>query len=78
LNQCIFQWAVLNKEQEIIGKIASLADERFEWAADFDWEALARGCDGQLDHTKEIIDSEAFSASIDAVINAAKGKLAEG
>nr|UMZ45336.1 hypothetical protein [Paramyrothecium sp.] len=77
LNQCIYQWGVLNQEQVEVAKIAALADPKYEWAESFDWDTLGRGCEGQLDHTESIINSDAFSSSIDKVLEAAKGKLAD-
>ena len=74
LNQCIFQWASVNKGQVLLGKTAALT-ANFEWAKDFDWDALGRGCSEQLDHTAALIADDAFSKNIDAVIEAAKAKL---
>lgn len=75
LNQCIFQWAVLNGEQVAVAKAAALK-EGIDWAQDFDWDATGRGCEAQLEHTQELIDSSSFSSSIDSVINSAQKKLA--
>lgn len=75
LNQCIFQWAVLNQEQVAVAKAVAFK-EGIDWAQDFDWDATGRGCEAQLELTKALIDSSTFSASIDSVINAAKAKLA--
>jgi hypothetical protein len=77
LNQCIFQWAVLNSAQVNIGKIASEFDKKYEWAAGLDWDALGRGCAGQLKRTGSLIASESFSKSLDSVLDAAKKKLAK-
>ncbi|KAF7164134.1 hypothetical protein CNMCM5623_008824 [Aspergillus felis] len=75
LNQCIFQWAVLNSEQVTVAKAAALADPNYKWAADFNWDAVGRGCEGQLARTKGNIAGDAFSRSLDSVIAAAKQKL---
>jgi len=75
LNQCIFQWAVLNSDQVTIAKTAALVDPDYAWAKDYDWDALGRGCAGQLTRTKNIVASAAFSKSLDQVIEAAKLKL---
>lgn len=77
LNQCIYQWSVLNQEQVAVAKLAAL-DKKYEWAAGFDWDTLGRGCEGQLDHTQSLIDSGTFSSNLDAVLNAAKAKLIQG
>ncbi|KAH7128006.1 SGNH hydrolase-type esterase domain-containing protein [Dactylonectria estremocensis] len=76
LNQCIFQWAVVNQEQVAVAKLAAL-DKNYDWTRDFDWDKLGRGCAGQLDLTQALIDSEGFSSNLDAVLAAAKGKLAQ-
>jgi hypothetical protein len=75
LNQCIFQWAVLSESQVTVAKLAAL-DKNFDWAGGYDWDALGRGCDAQLDRSQAIIDSPQFSSSLDSVLSAAKGKLA--
>ena len=75
LNQCIYQWAVLNPTQVLVAKAAALANLEYGWMADIDWDALARGCDGQLEHTNRLINGDAFSQSLDNVIAAAKKKL---
>ncbi|GAT25369.1 fibronectin type III domain protein [Aspergillus luchuensis] len=75
LNQCIYQWAVLNPTQVLVAKAAALANLEYGWMADIDWDALARGCDGQLEHTNRLINADAFSKSLDNVIAAAKKKL---
>jgi hypothetical protein len=75
LNQCIFQWAVVNSEQVMVAKAAALADKDYKWAADFDWDRIGRGCEGQLARSKGIIAGDAFSRSLDSVIAAAKKKL---
>ncbi|OJI89883.1 hypothetical protein ASPTUDRAFT_79749 [Aspergillus tubingensis CBS 134.48] len=75
LNQCIYQWAVLNHTQVLVAKAAALANLEYGWMADIDWDALARGCDGQLEHTNRLINGDAFSKSLDNVIAAAKKKL---
>ncbi|PGH17920.1 hypothetical protein AJ79_00819 [Helicocarpus griseus UAMH5409] len=76
LNQCIYQWAVINQEQVALAKATAL-DRMFEWATGFDWEALGRGCAKQLDHTRSLIEGEAFSSNVDKVLEAAKTKLAK-
>lgn len=76
LNQCIYQWAVLNKDQVAIAKGAAF-DKKYDWASGVDWDSLGRGCTAQLDHTQSLIDSSTFSSNIDAVLKAAKAKLAK-
>lgn len=73
LNQCVFQWFALNKWQATVGKFADLIGE--PWAEGWDWEAGARGCDGQLKYSREIINSAKFSSSLDSMLEAAKKKL---
>lgn len=75
LNQCIFQWAVLNAGQVALAKAAAFANSDYTWAKSYDWDALGLGCDGQLARTKQLIASDAFSRSLDEVISAAKLKL---
>jgi hypothetical protein len=75
LNQCIFQWAVFNSDQVTKAKTAALANPEYSWAKSYDWDALGRGCAGQLTRTKNIIASAGFSKSLDQVISAAKLKL---
>lgn len=41
-----------------------------------DWDTLGLGCEGQLSHTKSIIESIAFTNSLDGLLLAAKDKLA--
>jgi hypothetical protein len=68
---------VLNDQQVNIGKIASEFDKKFEWAAGLDWDALGRGCAGQLKRTASLVESDSFSKSLDSVLDAAKKKLAK-
>lgn len=76
LNQCIFGWAALAPEAVKMAKEAALKNpDLFPWAAGFDWDSLAHGCENQLDRTRDIIAGAAFSKSLDSVIAAAKGKL---
>jgi hypothetical protein len=76
MNQCIFQWAVPTSTQAAIVKAALLEHPEYSWVLDFDWDALGRGCDGQLAYSKSLIAGDAFSKSLDSVITAAKQKLA--
>ncbi|KAL6864240.1 SGNH hydrolase-type esterase domain-containing protein [Trichoderma novae-zelandiae] len=75
LNQCIFQWAVLDKTQVAIAKLSAL-DKNFAWARDYDWDSLGRGCEGQMDRSLTMINSGLFSARLDSLLNSAKKKLA--
>ena len=75
LNQCIYELGVFNNLQVTIIKAAALK-KGWAWAENFDWDALARGCDGQLDYSQALIDGDAFSKSLDQVIDKAKSKLA--
>ncbi|RYO84490.1 hypothetical protein DL764_009322 [Monosporascus ibericus] len=76
LNQCVFQWGVLNGEQVALAKTAATVDKEYQWAKDVDWDSLGRGCNAQLNRTESIINSDAFSSNIDKVLDAAKAKLA--
>ncbi|KAK2761656.1 hypothetical protein FQN54_001484 [Arachnomyces sp. PD_36] len=76
LNQCVFQWAVVNQEQVEVAKAAAF-DKEFAWAFDFDWDSLGRGCEAQLAHSRSLIDGEDFSKKLDEVLEATKPKLAE-
>jgi hypothetical protein len=75
LNQCIFQWAVLNSGQVAVAKTAALLDPQYEWAQDFDWDSLGLGCEAQMALTSTLIGSSDFSKRLDSVIGAAKAKL---
>ena len=75
LNQCIFQWAVLTPAQAIVAKLAALLDKQYWWADGYDWDALARGCEGQLARSETLVESTEFSKNLDSVIAAAKAKL---
>ncbi|OAR01499.1 hypothetical protein LLEC1_05006 [Akanthomyces lecanii] len=75
LNKCIFQWAVLNKDQVAVAKLLAL-DRNFAWAKDYDWDLLGLTCEEQLDRTRSIIDSDSFRNDLDTLIQAAKAKLA--
>jgi hypothetical protein len=58
----------------MVAKAAALAAD-YKWAANFDWDSIGRGCEGQLARTKGIVAGDAFSRSLDSVIAAAKKKL---
>lgn len=46
-----------------------------ELAKWLDLDAVSRGCETQLERTQGLIDSDAFSRSLDSVIDGAKQKL---
>ncbi|QIW96307.1 hypothetical protein AMS68_001825 [Peltaster fructicola] len=77
LNQCVFQWTVFRPDQAILGTIASLT-EKFDWAKNFDWSTLSRGCEGQLQITEALIQDPSFQQKIERVIAGARLKLASG
>ncbi len=58
LNQCIFQWASLQKSQGVVSKIAALADQEPFSKLDLDIGAITRTCVEQLDHTQQLIDGD--------------------
>lgn len=77
LNMCVFQWASFQRnEVDKLKQQVEKGDMHDELKKRFDWEALLRNCAGQLDHTRDIINSGGFASSLDNVINAAKPKLA--
>jgi hypothetical protein len=76
LNQCVYQWCVLNPEQVAIAKAAVLLEpDKYEWAEGFDFDALGRGCADQLKRSGSILESEEFSRNLDTVIKEAKNHL---
>ncbi|KAK7973639.1 ATPase [Apiospora arundinis] len=77
LNQCVFQWGTITKEQSILAKIEAF-EEGLEWADKLDWDAASRGCDGQLKYSEDIINSNAFSANMDNILESAKLRLKQG
>lgn len=66
---------MFNQQQVNIIKVAALK-KGWAWAEGFDWDSLSRGCDGQLDYSQALIEGDAFSRSLDQVIDKAKAKLA--
>lgn len=78
LNQCVFQWASLRADQVDVATLAAEFDARFDWAKDYDFTRLGRGCANQLARSGSKIVSSEFSSSLDTVLNAAKAKLAPG
>lgn len=76
LNQCIFQWGVFDSLQSVVATLTPLLEAGYEWAKGYDFMPLARGCLGQLAHTRDIVHSNDFSRRLDRVISAAKAKLA--
>jgi hypothetical protein len=76
LNQCIYQWCVLNPEQVAVAKAAVLLEpKKYSWAEGFDFDALGRGCSEQLKRTGSLIDSDDFPKNLDNVITQAKNRL---
>ncbi|KAL2076239.1 hypothetical protein VTL71DRAFT_1182 [Oculimacula yallundae] len=78
LNQCIYQLSVLNAEQVGLAKVMAELDGDYAWAKDFDFDALGRGCEGQIARTQSIAQSKEFRDSLDQVVNDAKKKLSSG
>lgn len=76
LNQCIFQWAVLQSNQVELAKAIAIK-EGWDWAVDYNWNTLGLGCQKQLEISAEIIESNTFAESLDDVLSAAKTKLAK-
>lgn len=76
LNLCVYQVAALTQLQGVAAKTIALADTRFEWAGDFDWDSISRGCEAQLDRSRDIITSGEFSRKLNDIITKAKSKLA--
>ncbi|KAK2882542.1 hypothetical protein FQN49_000227 [Arthroderma sp. PD_2] len=79
LNQCIFQWLALDSKQVLIANVETSRRLKGlgEWIAGIDWEVYSRGCQGQLDVSMKIIESDDFGKRLDDVLEAAKGKLAK-
>ncbi|KAF5635566.1 integrin alpha n-terminal [Fusarium sp. NRRL 25303] len=77
LNSCIFQMGSLTPVQAARAKLIALADEQYAWAKDWDWDRLARGCGGQIQYTRSLIQGNDFSKRLDQVLTAAKKKLAK-
>ncbi|KAK7978042.1 hypothetical protein PG988_005532 [Apiospora saccharicola] len=75
LNQCIFQWASLTNFQVVLVKAQAKLNE-WGWAINYDFGPVARGCDGQLDYSEKIINSDAFRDGLENVVWAAKTRLA--
>ncbi|KAF5619593.1 lipolytic G-D-S-L family [Fusarium tjaetaba] len=73
LNQCVYQWFALNDQHSTVGKVAEMKGE--PWAKGWDWDAASRGCLGQLQYSKNIINDDEFSKRIDSMIEATKKKL---
>jgi hypothetical protein len=78
LNQCIFQWGVINPTQASVAKAAANVNTKYSWISNIDWDKLALGCEAQLARSKQLIEDNAFSDKLDAVLSAAKSKLAPG
>lgn len=76
LNQCIYQWASLQKSQGLVAEILKLANTPLFSGLDVD--AITRTCEEQLEHTENLVDGSELSQNLDSVISAAKGKLASG
>ncbi|KAG5808825.1 hypothetical protein H9Q71_006708 [Fusarium xylarioides] len=73
LNQCVYQWFALNDQHSTVGKVAEMKGE--PWAKGWNWDAASRGCLGQLQYSKNIINNDEFSKRIDDMIEATKKKL---
>ena len=78
LNSCIFQMGVFTKAQAAAAKVIAEVDEEYAWANGWDWDSLSRGCEGQIQWSSSLIGAQAFNAKLDAVLTAAKKKLANG
>lgn len=78
LNSCIYQMGVFTKGQAEAAKLIAEADKDYAWAKDFDWDALSRGCEGQIDFSKSLATSDTFGTNLDTLLTAAKKKLNNG
>jgi hypothetical protein len=78
LNSCIYQMGVFTKAQAEAAKLIAEVDKDYAWAKDFDWDALSRGCEGQIEFSKSLATSATFGANLDALLTAAKKKLNNG
>jgi hypothetical protein len=78
LNQCIFQFSAMSNAQVLAAKAATLVEDSFKFAKDFDFDALGRGCENQLAHSETLLDSPQFIDRLLSLILLAKQKLALG
>jgi hypothetical protein len=78
LNSCIYQMGVFTREQAEAAKLIAEVDKDYAWAKDFDWDALSRGCEGQIEFSKSLATSDTFGTKLDALLTAAKKKLNNG
>lgn len=69
---------VFTKEQAEAAKLIAEVDKDYAWAKDFDWDALSRGCEGQIEFSKSLATSDTFGKNLDALLTAAKKKLNDG
>ncbi|KAL1864953.1 hypothetical protein VTK73DRAFT_5582 [Phialemonium thermophilum] len=77
LNQCVFQFSTLNPGKIDIEEVKSKASQ-YDWAKNYDFEALARGCETQLARSAGLIASTDLANRWDAITTQAKAKLAAG
>lgn len=61
-----------------MAKAAAIANTKYSWISDVDWNKLALGCEAQLARSKQLVDGKEFSDKLNAVLSAAKSKLAPG
>ncbi|KAF5019289.1 hypothetical protein F66182_8707 [Fusarium sp. NRRL 66182] len=75
LNQCVFNWFVLNKSQATSIKLGKILEE--EWAQNLkiDENLVSRGCERQLEISRDIIRNSDFDKNLDELLEAAKKKL---
>jgi hypothetical protein len=69
---------VFTKAQAEAAKVIAEVDKDYAWAKDFDWDALSRGCEGQIEFSKSLATSTTFGTNLDALLTAVKKKLNNG
>jgi len=61
-----------------VAKAAAIVNTKFSWLSNINWDNLALGCEAQLARSKQLIEGHEFSDKLNAVLSAAKSKLAPG
>ena len=78
LNQCVFNWFVLNRNQASTIKLGKILEEEWAQNLDVDVDVVSRGCQKQLETSQMIIRSPDFDHSLDTLLEATKKKLGNG
>ncbi|KAH7006558.1 SGNH hydrolase-type esterase domain-containing protein [Fusarium venenatum] len=78
LNQCVFNWFVLNRNQASTVKLGKILEEEWAQNLDIDADVVSRGCQKQLETSQKIIRNPDFDKSLDTLLEATKKKLGNG